>query len=235
MTEAEWLTSEDPSVTDESIWAGFTERKLRLAACGCCRASWGAMPDPRSRAAVEVSERFADGRADADELRAAAWRAAGAEYAVDEKEERYRREQKGIRAGWLGAEDAVEFPTVTEPGRVRAMLAEARAAASAAALAAGSPLAFFHEVPKWLQPFSVIRDVLGNPFRPLAFSPDWRTPTAVALGRQMYEGRDFSAMPILADALQDAGCENPDVLDHCRGPGPHARGCWVVDLVLGQA
>jgi hypothetical protein len=50
----------------------------------------------------------------------------------------------------------------------------------------------------------------------------------------MYESRHFSPMPILADALQDAGCDNPDVLDHCRGPGPHVRGCWVVDLVLGK-
>jgi hypothetical protein len=56
----------------------------------------------------------------------------------------------------------------------------------------------------------------------------------VAFARQMYESRDFSPMPILADALQDAGCDHPDVLAHCRGPGPHVRGCWVVDLVLGK-
>ena len=58
--------------------------------------------------------------------------------------------------------------------------------------------------------------------------------TAVALARQMYESRDFSAMPILADALQDAGCDNEDILSHCRSDGPHVRGCWVVDLVLGK-
>jgi hypothetical protein len=76
-----------------------------------------------------------------------------------------------------------------------------------------------------------IRDIFGNPFRPVAFDPVWRTDTALALARQMYESRDFSAMPILADALQDAGCACADILDHCRGPGPHVRGCWVVDLV----
>jgi hypothetical protein len=80
----------------------------------------------------------------------------------------------------------------------------------------------------------LIRDIFGNPFRPLAFSPAWPTDTAVTLARQMYESRNFSAMPILADALQDAGCDNDDVLNHCRGPGPHVRGCWVVDLVLGK-
>jgi hypothetical protein len=63
---------------------------------------------------------------------------------------------------------------------------------------------------------------------------EWPTSTVVTLARQMYESRDFSAMPILADALQDAGCENADVLAHCRGPGPHVRGCWVVDLLLGK-
>jgi hypothetical protein len=80
----------------------------------------------------------------------------------------------------------------------------------------------------------LLRDIFGNPFRPVSFSPAWRTDTAVALARQMYESRDFGAMPILADALQDAGCDDADILEHCRGPGPHVRGCWVVDLVLDK-
>src|SRR5262245_21894182 len=67
-----------------------------------------------------------------------------------------------------------------------------------------------------------------------AFPPAWRTDTAVSLARQMYELGDFSLMPILADALQDAGCDNDELLNHCRGPGPHVRGCWVVDLVRGK-
>jgi hypothetical protein len=81
---------------------------------------------------------------------------------------------------------------------------------------------------------ALLRDIFGNPFRPVAFDPAWRTPTAVALAQQMYESRDFSAMPILADALQDAGCDCDDILAHCRGTGPHVRGCWVVDAVLGK-
>ena len=81
----------------------------------------------------------------------------------------------------------------------------------------------------------LLRDIFGNPFRPVAFASDWRTDTAVAIAFLMYESRDFSAMPILADALQDAGCDSADVLDHCRDPhGVHVRGCWVVDLVLGK-
>jgi hypothetical protein len=81
----------------------------------------------------------------------------------------------------------------------------------------------------------LVHDIFGNPFRPVTFDADWRTSTAAALAQHMYDSRDFSAMPILADALQDAGCENAEVLDHCRGPGPHVRGCWVVDLVLGKS
>lgn len=77
-----------------------------------------------------------------------------------------------------------------------------------------------------------LRDIFGNPFIKPQFKKKWRTDIAFALASQMYDSGDFSAMPILADALQDAGCDNDDILNHCRGPGPHVRGCWVVDLVL---
>ena len=91
---------------------------------------------------------------------------------------------------------------------------------------------------KWeecLPQADLARDIFGNPFRPVAFSPEWRTDTAVTLARQMYDSRDFDAMPILADALQDAGCDNEDILAHCRDAKQvHVRGCWVVDLVLGK-
>jgi hypothetical protein len=80
------------------------------------------------------------------------------------------------------------------------------------------------------------RDIFRYPFRPLDFSPEWRTDTAVTLTRTMYDARDFSAMSILADALQDAGCDCDDVLNHCRDTNQvHVRGCWVCDLVLGKA
>jgi hypothetical protein len=90
------------------------------------------------------------------------------------------------------------------------------------------------EVPPALQ-LRLLRDTLGNPFRPIAFDPSWRTSTVTALAQGMYDSRDFSAMPILADALQDVDCDNEEVLNHCRGPGPHVRGCWVVDAVLGKS
>jgi hypothetical protein len=85
------------------------------------------------------------------------------------------------------------------------------------------------------QQVAAIRDIFGNPFQPVEFSPEWRTDTAVTLAKQMHKAREYSAMPILADALQDAGCDNEDVLTHCRDANmSHICGCWVVDLVLGK-
>ena len=82
----------------------------------------------------------------------------------------------------------------------------------------------------------LIRDIFGTPSRSrVRAKPTWLTDTVVTLARQMYDSRDFTPVPILADALQDAGCDNADVLDHCRGDGPHVRGCWVVDLLLGKS
>jgi hypothetical protein len=83
-------------------------------------------------------------------------------------------------------------------------------------------------------PAAFLRDIFGNPFRPVAFDPRWRTGDAVGLARAIYEDRAFERLPLLADALMDAGCADEQVLGHCRSEGPHVRGCWVVDLVLGK-
>jgi len=78
-------------------------------------------------------------------------------------------------------------------------------------------------------------DDIFEPRSPVAFDPAWRSDTAVSRAKHIYESRDFCAMPILADALQDAGCEHADILTHCRDESlTHVRGCWVVDLVLGK-
>jgi hypothetical protein len=80
----------------------------------------------------------------------------------------------------------------------------------------------------------LIRCVCGNPFRQPPFDASWRTTTVTSIAPLAYDDRDWSLMPVPADALEDAGCECQAVLDHCRRPGPHARGCWVVDLALGK-
>jgi hypothetical protein len=80
-----------------------------------------------------------------------------------------------------------------------------------------------------------IQDVFGNPFRPVTFDPSCRTSTILTLAAGIYADRAFDRLPILADALQDAGCDNLDILNHCRGGGVHVRGCWVVDQLLGKS
>jgi hypothetical protein len=80
----------------------------------------------------------------------------------------------------------------------------------------------------------LIRDIFGNPFRPVTLNPNWLSPTVQNLAMSIYTEREFDRMPILADALEDAGCTNDDILDHCRTGQDHVRGCWVLDLVLGK-
>jgi hypothetical protein len=80
--------------------------------------------------------------------------------------------------------------------------------------------------------------MFGNPFRPSIIAPDWLTwnnGTIAKLAQTIYDDRRYDIMPILGDALEEAGCTDGQILDHCRGPGPHVRGCWVVDLILGKS
>jgi hypothetical protein len=83
---------------------------------------------------------------------------------------------------------------------------------------------------------------MGNPFRPVILHPSWLTPTTTSLAQAIYDNRllpsghfDNQRLGILADALEEAGCDNADVLNHCRSAGPHVRGCWVIDLLLGKS
>lgn len=82
---------------------------------------------------------------------------------------------------------------------------------------------------------NLLRDIFGNPFRPIAFNPAWRTATVKQLAEAIYEEKAVDRMPILGDALEEAGCSNADILNHCRQPGEHVKGCWVVDLILAKS
>jgi hypothetical protein len=83
----------------------------------------------------------------------------------------------------------------------------------------------------------LLREIIGNPFKGFVIDVSWlcwRTNTVPKLAQAIYDDRAFDRLPILADALEEAGCDNTDMLDHCRRPGEHVRGCWVVDLLLGK-
>jgi hypothetical protein len=96
------------------------------------------------------------------------------------------------------------------------------------------PSSFEEACVRWLREEMalLITDVFGNPFRPVTCSPAWQTPTATALAQAIYEERGFTDLPILGDALEEAGCDNAEMLAHCRQTGPHVRGCWVLDALL---
>jgi hypothetical protein len=79
-----------------------------------------------------------------------------------------------------------------------------------------------------------IRDLFGNPFRPVTVDPAWLTRNVIAIAEGIYEDRAFDGMPILADDLEESGCDDAEILDHCRSPAEHVRGCWVIDAILGK-
>ncbi len=82
------------------------------------------------------------------------------------------------------------------------------------------------------QKTTMIRDIFGNPYTPVAFAPEWRTKTAMTVARNAYDLQEFACLPVLADALEEAGCHSDEVLTHCRSDDQHFRGCWVLDAVL---
>jgi hypothetical protein len=207
MSEVAWHSASNPRPMLSSLVGAASDRKLRLFAVACCRRIWHLVPDDRYRQAVDVAEQFAEGLAAGEELDAAgaAVSPSGIGPAVT-----FAGRNAAYAVGWATNEYALNAAT--------------GAAESASAAAVDESVA----------QAALIRDIFGNPFSPVGFDPTWRTEAVVALARGMYEARDFTPMPVLADALEDAGCTDLDVLAHCRGPGSHARGCWVVDLVLGK-
>lgn len=238
MTEAEWLTCTTPTEMFAVLGERLTERTCRLFGCCCCQGIRSLLTDERSQRALEVAERFADGNADKDELeearrnaRAAIRYVAGLSYPSS-----YDR-----RVAKRSAEAAAELVGKSVRKVVVSISNAVLEASSEAAGQEGSrsgAYAMFRSTKlqtdrAWHS--QLIREIFGNPFRPVTLEPSWLTSTVVSLARQIYESRDFSAMPILADALQDAGCDNENILNHCRGGSGHVRGCFVVDLLLGKS
>lgn len=233
MTEKEWLACEHPAPMFEALYPAPTllnlirllvrrrdqslPRKLRLFACACCRRIWHLLSDDASRNRVEIAERVADGAGGEDELRSAC----------------------------APFEFTDEFCTELESSPVAAAIYSVFRSPSAAAYlcmdaAAGATREAFGDraaaVAEHARQAALLRDIFGNPFRPVAFDSAWRTSDVLALAKGIYDERAFDRMPILADALQDAGCTSDDILSHCRDTNtPHARGCWVVDLILGKS
>jgi hypothetical protein len=241
MTEAEWLGCEDPKPMLLAIMDHSSGRKLRLFAVACCRRVVHCFTQKEQREAEErltTAERYADGLVGEEQLRRAqSWFLCGGGIPLDHFGHDAAKDDPRAAAGfaqarcWAVAEMGLTRPRPPRPGLLTRLRNHFRRPAPVEWLPTVRPETLAEETAQT----ALLRDILGNPFRTVTFSPSWRTYTAVSLAQQMYDARDFGAMPILADALQDAGCDNNDILVHCRSPGEHVRGCWVVDLVLGKA
>jgi hypothetical protein len=218
---------------------GSTEpqtRKSRFYLVACARRQWMRLPTV-GRVLVELAEMFAEAPAARAELHAA----------VEPIAERLL-DSDGFPDELLTAETELSMASFYRPLGPQFEQAHRNPAPSRPltpkewrGLAALLYLPFALDTPNYswvpvpLHSETLLRDVYGNPFRPVHFPPEWRTDTAVILARQMYESREFGPMPILADALQDAGCDHEELLAHCRDMCQrHDRGCWVLDLVLDR-
>ena len=216
MNEAVWLSATAPRQLLDRL-VGTTPRKQRLFAVACCRHVLPLTDTAYTYDALTTAELYADGL-----------------------EKRSRMVMLGGQIRNSPRHDPWVFDTVVS----HAVQAVGAVCQPGIALDLGSVLGWIaaalccdsdEDSAEGQYQLKLLRDIFGNPFRAVAFDPAWRTEAAVGIALRMYDDRDFAAMPILADALQEAGCEDADILAHCREPGVHVRGCWVVDLVLGKA
>jgi hypothetical protein len=252
VTEQDWLACTEPLLAFEFLRRRASQRKLRLFACGYWRWLAQTWKDERCKSAVEVAERLADGLADGKERE-------GARAEVQRFQERLRS-RWADNAGhtlaaaaasalegdaWAGARACVidEGPVLDylRPEGRHSALREQRAWLN---LAADMWDHFKRSVARLREPavqmpedaaqMAIFRDLFGNPFRTMAADPCWRSTNVVGITQGIYDDHAFDRLPVVADALEESGCTNAELLAHCRGPGPHARGCWVVDLLLGK-
>jgi len=203
----------------EVLRAKASDRKVRLFAVGCCRLTFTDSTPDRSRHAVEIAERFADGFARKEQL----LRARTLAFYAAQQFSFQRSRELGQICRTLSADEMrlyfiAEAAHPYTPFRIGLLCHRLR---------------WDHELMR-IAPV-MLRDVIGNPFCPVAFDSCWRTQNVVGLALAIYVERSFDRMPMLADALERAGCTDAEVLGHCRTPEEHARGCWVIDMILGKS
>jgi hypothetical protein len=235
MTEAEWLACDDPKPMLEFLRGKASDRRLLLFLCACGRRLDDLLTDRRSRQCTEVVERFVDANATKEELRAALMAS------------------EAVLDGFSGAVDMDPLPIAATVAHDTAYFADGgeieigvvaglcRSASEAAAtvFTNASPDATQSD---WIEArraeeaeqARLLRDIFGDPFRPVTFDPTWLSPDVLGLARTIYDERAFDRMLLLAVALEESGCHEPNLLNHCRQPGEHVRGCWVVDALLGK-
>jgi hypothetical protein len=260
MTEAEWLTCTDPQPMLEFLRDKASDRKLRLFAVACCRRIWQFITDPECRAVVEITEQAADGPLDVQRVLSLDYDRLTDD--CGDPEEPFR--MAFMVAGHVGYSllapihgfphatdafgDAVETSwgavqvmadSQKEPGDKMARYYTSEELSAVYQQRRAKAEAGFRERQATEQAgqSSLLRCIFGNPFRPVSLALlwlAWNDGTIRKLAQGIYDDPAFDQLPILADALEEAGCDNAEILAHCRSEGPHVRGCWVVDQLLDK-
>jgi hypothetical protein len=218
VTESDWLNCTDPTPMLEFLQGKASQRKLRLFACACARLLWDSLPNGILREVVEAGEQYADGLLSNEERKAFIHRL-HAPFGQQPKPFAWF----GVPAWAEGGMDAVSafhaFTRAVAPDSVLAKVPNLRLEDPARLTVERQP--------------DLLRDVFGNlPRGPVPFDPAWRNPDALTLAGHIYHERAFGRTAELAGLLEAAGCEDADILSHLRGPGPHVRGCWPLDILL---
>jgi hypothetical protein len=231
MIETEWLACDNPKTMLDFLGKRASKRKLRLFACACCRTQWDQLLDDDVRKTVSAAERYADGLIRDSTVTSWYRRTMHAR-------DRLRSSDYSLGELYQAViEAALPDQYLDRVAMTYWHVAAAGASATAARHWDAAALQAAQE--KVLATFApLLRDILGNPFHTVALDPLWMTwndGTIPKLAQAIYDERAHDRLPILGDALEDAGCTDTEILSHCRGPGPHVRGCWIVDLLLGLA
>ncbi len=225
LTEAEWLSSDNPHELATSMPQLLTERRARLFACACCRRFLMPMlKDPRILQALGIAEEYADGKISQVELELASKNARKAQNAQRRKSLLWAYSAVAhVSDRWLGGNDLLlsadnigEAIVADREPRIDPSKHKAAVAAERAPIAA------------------VFREIMGNPFRTVKFEDKWKDGEVVKLAEFIYEAQRFDQIPQMEILLQHAGCTDSAILDHCRQPGPHVRGCWLIDGILDR-
>ncbi len=253
MTEAEWLACTDPKSMLGFLRGNVSDRKLRLFAVACCRSIWQFLTERNGRVAVEMSERYADAVVNQRELAKARRNAQKTLTTINKAQpQAYENSRDAGEAGSIlmtainAAESSADKDSFSAAWSANTCAAHTKgfqaAALGAPASYDDSDIYVREELAgrekQYLRQRHLLHDIFGNPFRTLTIAPSWlswNNVTIPKLAPGIYTNRAFDRLPILADALEVAGCDNADILAHCRNGGEHVRGCWVVDLLLGKS
>jgi hypothetical protein len=254
MTKAEWLRCVDPEAMLNFLRSKGSERKLRLFACACCRRIWSSLKQKRSRNAVEICESYADNRTTSEKMHSAYLKAEDAFARVQWAAESDIETSPAKAAIRLGCGSnfspywAADWAAATVGVKAREKDYKLRQRASSGngqvePWEQYNPTYLAARTAEELVQVLLLHDIFGNPFRPSPPLPPtvltWNDSTVRRIAEGIYDERripegtlDSARLAILSDALLEAGCDNEELIAHCRSPGPHVRGCWAIDQIL---